>query len=112
MNRGEVWWADLPVPSGSEPGDRRPVVVIQADEFNASTIQTVIVAAVTTNTRLTMAPGNVFVDQRTGGLRKDSVINVSQLITVNRSFLASKIGRLPATVLRELEDGLRLVLAL
>lgn len=112
MRLGEVWWADLPQPSGSGPGYRRPVVIVQSDEFNRSRIQTVIVAAITSNLRLGAAPGNVSLGKRGAGLSRESVVNVSQLLTLDRRFLTEKAGRLPAAKLRELQDGLRLVLAL
>lgn len=112
MRRGELWWASLPEPTGSGPGFRRPVVVVQADSFNASRIRTVIVAIVTSNLRLAEAPGNVALKARTTRLRRDSVANVSQLITLDRNLLTSRIGRLPAAQLQQLDEGLRLVLEL
>ena len=112
VRRGEVWWVSLPDPRGSEPGFRRPVVVVQSNEFNASQIQTVIAAVITSNVRLSQAPGNVFLPRRTTGLSKDSVANVSQLITIGKPFLTRKIGRLAAKQLQQLEEGLRLVLSL
>jgi mRNA interferase MazF len=112
MNRGEVWWAALREPQGSEPGYRRPVVIVQSDDFNRSGIHTVIAAAVTSNTRLARAPGNIFVRKKEAGLPRDSVINVSQLITVNKSFLIRRIGRLSRQHCHQLDDGLRLALSL
>ena len=112
VRRGEVWWASLPDPRGSEPGFRRPVVVVQSNEFNASKIQTVIAAVITSNVRLSQAPGNVLLPRRTTGLSKDSVANVSQLITVGKPFLTRKIGRLATKQLQQLEEGLRLILSL
>jgi mRNA interferase MazF len=112
VNRGEVWWARLPEPFGSEPGFHRPVVIIQSDRFNRSQIATVIVAAVTRNLRLRIAPGNVHLPRRTGGLDHESVVNVSQLVTLDWRRLDNLVGQLPLTKLRELEDGLRLALAL
>jgi mRNA interferase MazF len=112
MKRGEIWWASLPGPRGSEPGYRRPVVVVQADSFNRSRIQTVIVAAVTSNLRLAAAPGNVRLTRRQSRLSRKSVVNVSQLLTLDRAFLTEKIGSLPARALNALEEGLRLVLDL
>lgn len=112
MRRGEVWWTDLPKPSGSEPGFRRPVVVIQADEFNRSRIRTVVAAAITSNTKLAMAPGNVALSSQSVGLGRASVVNVSQIVTLDKSFLTERIGRLSARKLREVEDGIRLALAL
>jgi len=111
IRRGEIWWASLPVPSGSEPGYRRPVVVVQSEAFNRSRIQTVIVAAVTSNLRLALAPGNIRPSRR-AGLPRDSVVNVSQLLTVDRSFLREKAGKLSASEVTALGEGLRLVLAL
>ena len=111
MTRGELWWADLPAPRGSGPGLRRPVLVVQSDAFNQSRIQTVIVAAVTSNLRLAAAPGNVLLPKRQSRLPKDSVANVSQLLTLDRVFLTERVGRLPAKYLSTIDAGLRLVLA-
>jgi mRNA interferase MazF len=112
VQRGEIWWARLPEPFGSEPGFHRPVVIIQSDRFNRSRIATVIVAAVTRNLRLRISPGNVYLPRRIGGLDHESVVNVSQLVTVDRRRLNNLTGQLPPAKLRELEDGLRLALAL
>jgi mRNA interferase MazF len=112
VRRGELWWASLPEPAGSGPGFRRPVVIVQADSFNASRIHTVIVAVVTSNLRLAAAPGNVLLRARTSRLKRDSVANVSQLITLDRSILTGRIGRLPPAQQQELDEGLRLVLEL
>lgn len=112
MRRGELWWASLPEPHGSGPGFRRPVVVVQADSFNASRIRTVIAAVVTSNLRLAEAPGNVLLKARATRLKRDSVANVSQLVTLDRSLLTSRIGRLSAEQLQQLDGGLRLVLDL
>ena len=112
MKRGEIWWASLSVPRGSEPGYRRPVVAIQSNAFNRSRIQTVIVAAISSNMRLSDAPGNVTLTRTESGLPKNSVINVSQLLTLDRSFLTRRVARLSQKRLSALEDGLRLVLAL
>jgi mRNA interferase MazF len=112
IQRGEVWWAPLPPPRGSEPGFRRPVLVIQSDEFNRSRIATVIAVVLTSNLKLADAPGNVRLSRRDTGLAKDSVANISQVITLNRSVLTSKHKRLPTSRLADVEDGLRLVLSL
>jgi len=112
VTRGEIWWADLPDPRGSEPGFRRPVLVIQANSFNRSRIQTVIVAVISSNLRLADAPGNVLVPADASGLARDSVVNVSQLITLDRSFLTEVIGRISERVMSEVVAGLRLVLEL
>jgi mRNA interferase MazF len=112
MKRGEVWWASLREPSGSEPGYRRPIVIIQSDDFTVSRIDTVIGAVLTSNTRLAFAPGNVFLRRREAGLRRDSVINVSQLLTLNKATLTERLGRLSPRRLQEVDAGLRLALAL
>jgi mRNA interferase MazF len=112
IERGSIWWADLGEPRGSEPGFRRPLLIIQADAFNRSRIQTVIAAVLTTNLRLVDAPGNVLVPATASGLRRDSVANVSQLITVNRDDLVERSGQVDAATMRRVDAGLRLVLAL
>jgi mRNA interferase MazF len=112
VRRGEVWWATLPEPTGSGPDYRRPVLIVQANEFNESRIQTVIVAAMTSNLRLAEAPGNVLCRTRETKLPRDSVINVSQLLTVDKSLLTERLAALPTGTLRKVADGLRLVLNL
>jgi mRNA interferase MazF len=107
-----VWWANLPDHVGSGPGYRRPVVIVQADPFNASRIRTVIVAAIFSSSRIRAAPGNVHLPTPTSGLYRDSVINVTQLLAVDKDLLLQRVGELPQYKLRELENGLRLVLAL
>lgn len=112
MKRGEVWWASLPDPVGSESGYRRPVVIVQSNEFNASLIRTVIAAIVTTNLALAEAPGNVLLPRKVSRLPLDSVVNVSQVVTMDRSFLTKRVGALPADIMAQINDGLRLVLTL
>lgn len=112
MKRGEVWWAVLPAPTGSGPGFRRPVVIIQSDPFNRSLIGTAVVAVVTSNLALADAPGNVRLERSDSGLGKPSVVNVSQLLTLDRSLLTSRVKALPAPVRHRIDEGLRLVLAL
>ena len=112
IERGEVWWADPGAPDGSEPGYRRPVVIVQSDAFNRSRLRTVIAVVLTTNLRLLEAPGNVLVQAKASGLPRDSVANVSQLITMDRDFLVERIGRLRGQPMKDLEGGLRLVLGL
>ena len=112
MKRGEIWWADLPNPVGSGPGYKRPVLVVQSNPFNASRIATVIVATVTSNLALAEAPGNVRIAKSDSGLPQPSVVNVSQLITLDRSILTKKIKVLPGAVLDKVDIGLKLVLAL
>ncbi len=112
MQRGEVWWASLPDPTGAMPGFRRPVVIIQANDFNRSSIRTVLVAIVTSNLRVANAPGNVELPSKGTGLNKTSVVNVSQLLAVDKHFLTEKIGRLTSEQMAEVDSGLRLILAL
>lgn len=110
--RGAVCWADLVEPRGSAPGYRRPVVVVSSDRFNRSRIRTVIVAAVTTSARAAAAPGNVALAAGTAGLDRDCTVNVSQLLTVDRTDLEEPQGMLDARTIRRVDDGLRLVLSL
>ena len=112
IRRGEIWWSSLPEPAGSEPGYRRPVLVVQTNEFNESGLRTVIVLTITSNLRLAGAPGNVLCRSRDTGLTKESLINVSQAATVNKNRLTQRIGILPTTLMQEVEAGLRLVLGL
>ena len=112
IERGQVWWADLGEPAGSEPGFWRPVLVVQSDAFNRSRLRTVVSVVLTSNLRLVDAPGNVFVPRKAAGLPKDSVANVSQIVTLDREVLSELAGRLQGQVLKDVESGLRLVLAL
>lgn len=110
--RGEIWWADLPDPLGSEPGFRRPVLIVQSDFFTQSRIRTVIAVGLTTNVRTAGSPGNVPLARGQGGLAKDCVVNVSQLITVDRNSLSERIGSLAPRLMDQVDAGLRLVLDL
>lgn len=112
IRRGEIWWAELPEPVGSEPGYRRPLVIIQSNEFNNSNISTIIAAVITTNTHLAAAPGNVLLPAKKSKLPKKSVVNISQLITINKSFLTEKVHTLPNKVIEQIDNGIRLVLKL
>ncbi len=110
VTQGDVFWADLPAPVGSGPGFRRPVVVIQSDVFNRSRIATVLGVPLTSNLRLTAAPGNVLLRSRTTGLPKDSVANVSQVIAVDRDLLTERSGHVPPDLVRTILSGLDIVL--
>ena len=112
MQRGEIWWANLPPPRGSEPGYRRPVLVLQQDDFNRSRIATVIAVILTSNLRLQDAPGNVVLRAHDSGLPKDSVANVTQVATLDKSILMERVASLPAAKLKQIENGVRLVLGL
>src|SRR3989304_6991863 len=109
MERGAVWWAELPESVASEPGFRRPVVIIQSNAFNRSRIQTVVVVLLTSNLRLADAPGSFLIAAADSGLPKDSVATVSQVITGDKSCLSRRSGRLPSRLMKALDDGLRLV---
>jgi mRNA interferase MazF len=109
VQRGEIWWSSLATPGGSSPGFRRPILVIQSNEFNRSRISTVVAAVITSNLALANAPGNVRIPARASGLKKVSVVNVSQIITVDKSFLAARVSTLRADYMREVDDGLRLI---
>lgn len=110
--RGEVWWADLPDPVASDPGGTRPILVVQANPFNRSRIVTVLAVVITTNERLAHSPGNVLLSPRDTGLNQQSVANVSQIITADRSFLRERSGRIRPQTMARVESGLRLVLGL
>ena len=112
IERGEIWWADLGEPDGSGPGFRRPLLIVQNDAFNRSRLRTVVAVVVTSNLRLVDAPGNVLLSARASGLPKDSVANVSQVITVDRDFLSERAGRVRGALLGDVDNGLRLVLGL
>jgi mRNA interferase MazF len=112
IRRGEIWWASLDEPRGSEPGYRRPVVIASSNEFNQSIINTVIVAIVTSNVRLSNAPGNFSITRKESGLLKESVVNVSQVLTLDKSFLSNKVGKLSRDKILLLNEGLKLVLSI
>lgn len=112
MRRGEVWWANLPDPVASEPGGRRPVLIVSSDTFNQTAIRTVLIVAFSTNLKLANMPGNVFVTQEESGLPKDAVVNVTQVLTADRSFLTEHVSTVAENILEAVDDGLRLVLAL
>lgn len=107
-----MWWTDLPEPRGSEPGFRRPVLIVSAEAFNRSRIQTVLAVALTTNLSLVAAPGNVLIPGTAAGLPKDSVANVTQVVTLDRDFLREPAAKLPPKLLLQVDAGLRLALGL
>ena len=112
IQRGEIWWAELQEPVGSGPGYIRPLVVIQSNDFNKSRINTIIAVVLTTNLKLSDSPGNVVLSKKMTGLPKDSVTDISQIITVDRYYLFDRVGILPARTMRRIDDGLRLVFSL
>ena len=112
MKKGEIWWVDPGVPRGSEPGYRRPAVIVSANRFNASSINTVIVAFTTTNERRARNPGNVWLHADRTGLPESSTLNVTQIATIDRRSLSRRLGRVPDDLMREVDEGLRLVMEL
>ena len=112
IQRGSIWWADLGETRGSKHAKRRPVLVIQSGPFNASRLNTTIAAIITSNTGLAAMPGNVFLPATSSGLPKDSVVNVTALITLDRTDLDAETGQLPASLMNDVDRGLRRVLGL
>jgi mRNA interferase MazF len=112
IGRGAVYWADLGAPSGSRPAKRRPVLILSADTYNRSALATVLAAVITSNTALATMPGNVFLPSIATGLPRDSVVNVTALVTLNKTDLNDQAGNLPTAVMAEVDHGLRRVLDL
>lgn len=112
VQRGEIWWAELDEPRGSEPGFRRPVLIVQADAFNRSRLPTVVAVILTSSLRLLDAPGNVLISRKASGLPKDSVANVTQVVTLDQDFLTERAGRLSPGLMAHVDAGLKLVLDL
>jgi mRNA interferase MazF len=110
MERGELYWVDFGVPMGSEPGYRRPVVIIQSNTFNQTKIKTVICAIISSNVELAEAPGNVLLEKENSGLSKHSVVNVSQLYTVDKNSVSDFIGKISDRLISKIDSGIRLVL--
>ena len=110
IGQGEVWWADLRSPTGSEPGFRRPVVVVQGDPLNRSRVATVVCVPLTSNLRWADAPGNTLVHPRASGLPKDAVANASQIITLDKTALTERVGRLPRAKLDLILAGIDVIL--
>ena len=112
MTRGEIWWADFGIPFGSEPGFKRPVLVVQDDAFNKSNIGTIVVVPLSTNLLLAEAPGNVLFGKKATGLSKDSVAVLSQIVSVDRERLIEKITKIDKRLFGEVEEGLMTVLGI
>ncbi len=109
--QGEIWWAELGQPRGSAPAFRRPVVVVQSDSLNRGKLATVICVPLTSNVKWALMPGNVHLPARVTGLAKNSVANVSQIVTVDKSQLTKRVGRLPAAKMELIFSGIDVVLA-
>ncbi len=112
IRRGEIWWTDFGEPRGSEPAYRHPALVLQRDEVNASSIDTIVVCALTSNPRFAHAPGNTLLPRRITKLPRATVANASQLATVNKDDLVARVSTLPAAWMSKVEDGLRWFLRL
>ena len=110
LSQGEIWWADLGEPVGSAPGFRRPVLVVQGDALNRSRIATVVCVPLTSNLRWASAPGNVALSEKDTGLPKESVANVSQVVTLDKSALSEQVGKIPAGKLDLVFTGIDIVL--
>lgn len=110
VSQGDVWWADLGEPRGSKPGFRRPVLVIQGDALNRSRIATAVCVALTSNVKWASAPGNVLLSESATGLAKESVANVSQIVTLDKSELTVRVGKLPKAKLELVLSGVDVVL--
>jgi mRNA interferase MazF len=110
ISQGEIWWADLPSPTGSAPGFRRPVVLVQGDALNRSRIGTVVCVPLTSNLKWSEAPGNVILESKTTGLAKDSVANVSQILTVDRELLTECAGKISRARVQLILAGVDVVL--
>lgn len=108
--QGEVWWADLPAPAGSGPGFRTPVVVVQGDAINRSRISTVVCVPLTSNLKWALAPGNVHLRARHTGLPKDSVANVSLIVSIDKDLLGERVGKLSSSNLQLILAGIDTVL--
>ncbi|MDR2716942.1 MAG: type II toxin-antitoxin system PemK/MazF family toxin [Treponema sp.] len=112
MTRGELWWADFGIPFGSEPGYKRPVLIIQNDFFNNSKINTTIVIPLTTNLILADAPGNILITKRESKLKKDSVITISQIEVIDRRRLIEKITKIDRTIIEKIENNILFILGI
>jgi mRNA interferase MazF len=112
MIRGELWWADLGLPRGSAPALRRPVLIVSADQYNRSQLRTVTVVVLTSNNRLAALPGNAAVSREVSGLDEESVLNVTQIATIDRAALEQRLGELPDWLMAQIDAGLERALAL
>jgi len=110
MVRGEIWWANLPLPEGSKPAKRRPVLIVQSDSFNRSGINTVICAVITSNTEIASLPGNLLLEKAVSGLEKTSAINFSQIATVDKTDLTEQVAMLPKSIIEKVNNCLKMVL--
>ena len=112
IGRGEIWWTDLPEPKGSMPGFRHPVLVVQSDGFNRTQLETFVGIVITTNLRLAKMPGNILLEPQQSGLPEESVVNITQIVTANKTDLLEFVGTLSERKMEQIDKGLRLVLSL
>jgi mRNA interferase MazF len=112
VQRREVWWANLEEPRGSEPGFRRPILIVQADAFNRSRLRTVLGVVLSSNPKLLDAPGNVLLPREPTGLPKEAVANVTQILTLDEDYLTERTGRVSTRLMAHVDAGLKLVLDL
>jgi mRNA interferase MazF len=112
ITRGDIHWVDLGEAEGSRPAKRRPVLVVQSASYNASRLATVIAAVITSNTALASMPGDVLLPAAVTGLKRDSVVNVTAIVTLNKDELGRAVGAVPESLMRDVDRGLRQVLAL
>jgi mRNA interferase MazF len=110
--RGEIHWADLGAASGSRPAKRRPILILQSDPYNASRLATVVAVVITSNTGLAAMPGSVFLPATATGLPRDSVVNVTAVVTLNKTDLTDRVGRMSLTLMNQVDRGLRRALGL
>ena len=110
IKQGDIYWIDFGIPRGSEPGYRHPHVVVQNNVFNASKINTVVVCALTSNLKWAKSPGNVFIKKGEGNIPKDSVVNISQIETIDKSLLIEKIGTLSSLRIKQIIEGIQLLI--
>jgi len=112
IERGEIHWADLGTPSGSRPAKRRPVLVVQSDPYNGSRLATVVAVVITSNTGLAAMPGIVFLPATATGLPRDSVVNITAVVTLNKTELTDRVGRISLALMNQVDRGLRRALGL
>ncbi|WP_323847467.1 type II toxin-antitoxin system PemK/MazF family toxin [Allosaccharopolyspora coralli] len=112
IERANIYWSDLGAPQGSRPAQHRPVLIVQSDGLNASRLSTALAAVITSHTDLALKPGTVFLPSRATGLPRDSVVNVTALVTLDKDELREWVGILPLSLMREVDQGLRLTLDL
>lgn len=110
IGRGEIHWADLGAPSGSRPAKRRPVLVVQSGPYNDSRLATVVAVVISSNTALAVMPGNVFLPATATGLPRDSIVNVTAVVALNKTDLTDRVSHLPPNLMDEVDRGLRRVL--